>query len=82
MQLRFEWLALYVAVAALYLLIAWREWNGQAPESKRAPIWQPSALVVALVMHGVLLAHGMFATGELRFGFAHAALLIVSAFES
>ena len=39
MQLRFEWLALYVAVAALYLLLAWREWIGQRPGSERAPVW-------------------------------------------
>ena len=72
MQLRFEWLALYVAVAALYLLIAWREWTGQAPGLQRAPMWHSAALVLALVLHGMLLAHGMFDTGELRFGFAHA----------
>ena len=72
MQLRFEWLALYVAVAALYLLLAWREWSGQRPGSERAPLWHGVVLALALVLHGTLLMHGMFESGELRFGFAHA----------
>ena len=72
MQLRFEWLALYVAVAALYLLLAWREWSGQRPGSERAPLWHGVVLALALVLHGALLMHGMFESGELRFGFAHA----------
>ncbi|MBC7944924.1 MAG: hypothetical protein H7X91_06630, partial [Burkholderiales bacterium] len=72
MQLRFEWLALYVAVAALYLLVAWREWSGQRPGSVRAPVWLAAVLALALLLHGTLLLHGMFENGELRFGFAHA----------
>jgi len=72
MQLRFEWLALYVAVAALYLLLAWREWSVQRPGSERAPLWHGVVLALALILHGTLLMHGMFDSGELRFGFAHA----------
>ena len=72
MQLRFEWLALYVAVAALYLLLAWREWSGQRPGSEPAPLWHGVVLAITLVLHGTLLMHGMFESGELRFGFAHA----------
>ncbi len=72
MQLRFEWLALYVAVAALYLLVAWREWVGQQPGSSRAPVWHAAVLALALVLHGTLLLHGVYQDGELRFGFAHA----------
>ncbi|MDQ3446290.1 MAG: cytochrome c biogenesis protein CcsA [Pseudomonadota bacterium] len=70
--MRLEWLALYVAVAALYLLVAWREWGGQHPGSARAPVWHAAVLALALVLHGTLLLHGMFEQGELRFGFAHA----------
>ena len=72
MQLRLEWLALYVAVAALYLLVAWREWGDQTPGSVRAPAWHAVVLALALLLHGTLLLHGMFEDGELRFGFAHA----------
>ena len=72
MQLRFEWLALYVAVAALYLLLAWREWIVQRPGSGRTPGWHAVLLALVLVMHGTLLLHGMYQGGELRFGFAHA----------
>jgi len=72
MQLRFEWLALYVAVAALYLLVAWREWIRQRPGTAQAPGWGATALALALVLHGVLLLHGMYHDGGLRFGFAHA----------
>lgn len=71
MQLRLEWLALYVAVAALYLLVAWRQWIGQQPGSGRTPIWHAAVLALALVLHGTLLVHGMYQNGELRFGFAH-----------
>ena len=72
MQLRYEWLALYVAVAALYLLVAWRQWIRQKPESDRTPILYSAALAVALLLHGMLLVHGMYQDGQLRFGFAHA----------
>lgn len=72
MQLRFEWLALYVAVAALYLLVAWREWIGQQPGSARPAVWHAAVLALALVLHGTLLLHGVYPQGELRFGFAHA----------
>jgi ABC-type uncharacterized transport system permease subunit len=72
MQLRFEWLALYVAVAALYLLVAWRQWVGQKPDSDQIPLWFSAVLALALLLHGMLLIHGMYQEGELRFGFAHA----------
>ncbi len=72
MHLRFEWLALYVAVAALYLLVAWRLWIGQKPSSGRMPVWYAAVLALALVLHGMLLVHGMYQDGQLRFGFAHA----------
>lgn len=72
MQLRFEWLALYVAVAALYLLVAWRQWVGQRPDSDRTPLWYSAVLALALLLHGMLLVHGMYQEGQLRFGFAHA----------
>ena len=72
MQLRFEWLALYVAVAALYLLVAWREWVGLRPSAGRVPLWLGAALMLALILHGSLLLQGMYQDGQLRFGFAHA----------
>ncbi len=72
MQLRFEWLALYVAVAALYLLVAWREWIGQQPGHARPPLWLATVLALTLVLHATLLLHGLYQDGELRFGFAHA----------
>ena len=72
MQLRFEWLALYVAVAALYLLVAWREWAGLRATAQRIPLWLGAALLLALTLHCALLLHGVYRDGELRFGFAHA----------
>lgn len=72
MQLRFEWLALYVAVAALYLLVVWREWMGLRSAAARVPFWLGAVLLLALMLHGALLLHGMYQGGELRFGFAHA----------
>ncbi|MGH6612276.1 MAG: cytochrome C assembly family protein [Burkholderiaceae bacterium] len=61
-----------MAVAALYLLVAWREWAGLRPTAERVPVWIGAALIVALVLHGGLLLEGMYQGGELRFGFAHA----------
>jgi ABC-type uncharacterized transport system permease subunit len=72
MQSRFEWLVLYGAVAALYLLAAWREWAVLRSPAVRAPVWHDAFLLVALVAHGVLLVHGISDNGQLRFGFAHA----------
>ena len=72
MQLRFEWLALYVAVAALYLLVAWREWAGLRSTAHRIPFWLAATLGLALILHGALLGHGVYRDGALRFGFAHA----------
>ncbi|HYM48305.1 MAG TPA: cytochrome c biogenesis protein CcsA [Burkholderiaceae bacterium] len=72
MQLRFEWLALYVAVAALYLLVAWREWAGLRLTAARVPFWLGAVLILALILHGALLLHGMYQGEQLRFGFAHA----------
>jgi len=81
MQLRFEWLALYVAVAALYLLVAWREWSGLRSTAQRIPFWVGAALALALLLHGALLFQGMYQDSRLRFGFAHAlsATLLITA---
>jgi ABC-type uncharacterized transport system permease subunit len=72
MQSRFEWLVLYGAVAALYLLAGWREWIVLRSPAARAPVWHDALLFIALIAHGVLLVHGISENGHLRFGFAHA----------
>jgi len=72
MQLRSEWVVLYGAVAALYLLVAWREWTALRSTAAHAPVWHSAVLALALALHGVLLAHGIQEDGNLRFGFAHA----------
>lgn len=72
MPLRPEWLVLYGAVAVLYLFVAWREWLNLESESARAPVWHGPVLALAIGMHGVLLVHGAYVDGQLRFGFAHA----------
>ena len=71
MQLRFEWLALYVAVAALYLLLAWREWSGERPGSERAPVWHGVVLGLTLVLHGRYFCMACSKPAS-SFGFAHA----------
>jgi ABC-type uncharacterized transport system permease subunit len=63
---------LYGAVAVLYLFVAWREWVTLQSETARAPIWHVPTLALAIGLHGVLLVHGTFDQGQLRFGFAHA----------
>jgi ABC-type uncharacterized transport system permease subunit len=72
MPLRPEWLVLYGAVAVLYLFVAWREWLNLENESAKAPIWHGPVLALAIGLHGVLLVHGVYVEGQLRFGFAHA----------
>src|SRR5512145_555334 len=72
MPLRSEWLLLYGAVAVLYLFVAWREWLILQSESARAPVWHGPLLALAVGLHGVLLVHGVYEAGHLRFGFAHA----------
>lgn len=72
MQWRFEWLVLYGAVAALFLLAAWREWVVLRSSAARAPVWNDLLIAAALIGHGLLLADGIADHGQLRFGFAHA----------
>jgi ABC-type uncharacterized transport system permease subunit len=72
MPLRPEWLVLYGAVAVLYLFVAWREWLNLESESAKSPIWHGPVLALAIGLHGVLLVHGVYEAGQLRFGFAHA----------
>jgi ABC-type uncharacterized transport system permease subunit len=72
MPLRPGWIALYGAVAVLYLFVAWREWVALRDESSKAPVWHGPVLALAIGLHGVLLAHGVIEHGQLRFGFAHA----------
>lgn len=63
---------MYGAVAVLYLFIAWREWLTLESESARPPVWHGPVLALAIGLHGVLLVHGVYVEGQLRFGFAHA----------
>lgn len=72
MPLRSEWLVLYGAVAVLYLFVAWREWVTLEQDSARPPVWHAPVLALAVGLHGVLLVHGIYVEGQLRFGFAHA----------
>jgi ABC-type uncharacterized transport system permease subunit len=72
MPLRSEWFVLYGAVAVLYLFVGWREWLTLKNDSSRAPVWHGPVLALAIGLHGVLLVHGIYLEGQLRFGFAHA----------
>jgi len=72
MPLRSEWLVLYGAVVALYLLVTWREWTTLSTSSQRLPIWPSVILAVAFGLHGVLLWQAIIGPEQFRFGFAHA----------
>jgi ABC-type uncharacterized transport system permease subunit len=56
----------------LYLFVGWREWLTLKNDSSRAPVWHGPVLALAIGLHGVLLVHGIYLEGQLRFGFAHA----------
>jgi len=72
MPLRTEWLVLYGAVVALYLLVAWREWGTLSGSGERMAAWASGLLVVAFVLHGALLWHTLIGPEQFRFGFAYA----------
>jgi ABC-type uncharacterized transport system permease subunit len=72
MPLRSEWLVLYGAVVALYLLVTWREWTTLSSNSERLPIWPSALLAVAFGLHGILVWHSINGPEQFRFGFAHA----------
>lgn len=72
MPLRSEWLVLYGAVVALYLLVAWREWTTLSSGSERLPVWPSVILAVALCLHGILLGRAIIGGEQFHFGFAQA----------
>ena len=72
MPLRSEWLVLYGAVAALYLLVAWREWGTLSSHADRLPAWPSGALAIAFGLHGMLLWQTIIGPEQFHFGFAHA----------
>jgi ABC-type uncharacterized transport system permease subunit len=72
MPLRSEWLVLYGAVVALYLLVAWREWGTLSGSAERLPVWPSGALALAFVLHGILLWQAIIGSDQFHFGFAYA----------
>jgi len=71
-------IVVHLIAAAAYLGLAWHFWNSRwrgAPGSEqRSGLrgWERAALLVPLALHGWLLYAGIFATSDLRFGFAQA----------
>jgi ABC-type uncharacterized transport system permease subunit len=61
----------HLALAALYLLLAWWSWSALAPGRSIAPR-ERFGLALAIVVHGALIGSDMFGTAELRFGFGYA----------
>ena len=60
---------------AAYLVLAWHFWNTRwraAAPARKLESWQRGAIVLPLALHGALLYQHLFATPELRFGFAQA----------
>ena len=60
----------HLALAALYLLLAWYP-RALAPGRSIAPR-ERFGLALAIVVHGALIGSDMFGTAELRFGFGYA----------
>ena len=70
-------IVVHLIAAAAYLGLAWHfwttRWRAAAGSEKRGLSgWERAALLVPLALHGWLLYAGIFATAELRFGFAQA----------
>lgn len=72
MPLSAEWLVLYGATAALYLIVAWREWGSLSSGRERGPAWPAAALALAFALHAVLLWQAIAGPAQFHFGFAHA----------
>jgi ABC-type uncharacterized transport system permease subunit len=69
-----------VVASAAYVALAWHFWNTrwrraahkEAPAAGGLQPWERAAILAPLALHGWLLYDGIFAAGELRFGFAQA----------
>ncbi|MCC6211980.1 MAG: cytochrome c biogenesis protein CcsA [Burkholderiales bacterium] len=69
-------IVIHVAASALYAALALHFWNSRwrepAPAAGGLRGWERAALLAPLALHGWVLYTEMFASAELRFGFAYA----------
>ena len=68
-------IVIHVIASAAYVGLAWHFWNTRwrRPASGVALLaWERVAILAPLALHGWLVYQGIFATRELRFGFAQA----------
>jgi ABC-type uncharacterized transport system permease subunit len=73
-------IVVHLVATALYLGLAWHFWNtrwrrtGKPTEGAGRGLqsWERTAIVVPAALHGWLIYDGIFASPELRFGFAQA----------
>jgi ABC-type uncharacterized transport system permease subunit len=76
-------IVVHLIASAAYLGLAWHFWNTRwrAKEKLAGPLlgrstglqpWERTAILVPLALHGWLIYAGIFASAELRFGFAQA----------
>ena len=63
---------MHFLAAALYAGLAAHSWRGavRAEPSHGLPMWERTALLAALAIHGMTLSHEVFADGGMRFGFS------------
>jgi ABC-type uncharacterized transport system permease subunit len=75
-------IVIHVIASAAYVGLAWHFWStrwrrpatagGEARATSGLHGWERAAILAPLALHGWLLYAGIFAAGELRFGFAQA----------
>ena len=74
-------IVVHLVAAAVYVGLAWHFWNTRwrrsatesgAPQRKGLLGWERAAILVPIGLHGWLIYDGIFASPELRFGFAQA----------
>ncbi|HUG78755.1 MAG TPA: cytochrome c biogenesis protein CcsA [Burkholderiales bacterium] len=75
-------IVIHVIASAAYVGLAWHFWStrwrrpatagGEARATSGLHAWERAAILAPLALHGWLLYAGIFAAGELRFGFAQA----------
>ena len=66
------YVAAHLVVAAMYVAVALRVWNLLHADTAAVAGWRDWPIAVLIVLHGALLALGLFGSGGVRFGFAHA----------
>lgn len=66
------YVAAHPIVAAMYVAVAAYVWRRLRADAPGVAGWSDWPIAVLVLLHGALLSHSVFGSGEMRFGFAYA----------